>query len=154
MFGMLDYRAHKLFRILWLPCAAAFQLLRFGNIALVIIIAQSTSQGTLVKIIIAYILFEAIAGLLLWPIWALVSWMFKRGFFRIIDVIPAHGSNEEDAKDIVIRGRVAELERRLKTDFTNWTHEDTDEFVSLGNWRARLFFGRSLRRRLQRRITE
>lgn len=154
MFGMLDYRAHKLFQILWLPCAVAFQLLRFGNITVVIIIAQSTSQSTLVKIIIAYALFEAISALLLWPIWALVIWVFKRGFFWLVDVIPAHGSNKEEARDIVMRGRVAELERKLKTDFTNWTHEDTDEIVSLGNWRARLFFGGNLRRRLQRRITE
>jgi hypothetical protein len=150
---MLDYRAHKLFRILWLPCAAAFQLLRLGCIVIAITIAQSTSQGTLIRIIIAYLVFEVIS-LLLMPIWALTVWMFKHGFFWLIDVTPAHGSTEEEAKDIVIRGRVAELERKLKTDVNNWTLEDTDEFISLGNWRARLFFGGRLRRRLQRQIAE
>ena len=153
MSRMPDYRAHKLFWILRLPLALAASLSRFVVITIAIVIAQSTSYGPFVKIGIAYVAFELIS-LLLVALLASVSWVSKRGFFWLIDVVPAHGANQEEAQDIALRGRIAELEIKLKTNFTRWTPDDTDEMVSLGNWRARFFFGGRIRRRLQRRITE
>jgi hypothetical protein len=49
-------------------------------------------------------------------------------------------------------GRTFELSKKLETDIENWTHEDTDEFVSLMNWRARLFF--PVRDRTARTVSE
>jgi hypothetical protein len=154
MFGMLDYRAHKLLQLLWLPFAILAKLSSFVIIAVAIIIAESTSYSTLVKIIIAYILFELIGIIAFQVIWALVIWAFKRAFFWLIDVVPAHGANHKEAQAIALYGRRFELEKKLAHDIANWTPEDTYEFVSLMNWRARLFFGGKIRIRAQRTATE
>jgi hypothetical protein len=154
MFGMLDYRAHKLFRLLWLPFAIVAKASLFVVIALAIMIAQSTSYGTLVKIIIAYAAFEVMATLNARVIWGLVSWAFRRTFFWLIDVVPAHGAKPEEAQAIAVGGRFIELGLKMEHDIADWTPEDTYEFVSLMNWRARLFFGGKIRIRTQRTIRE
>jgi hypothetical protein len=109
MFGMLDYRAHKLFRFLRFPFVILGQLLRFVYIAVAIIIAQKTTYGTLLRIIIAYLSFEVMALLGLWFIWTPLYWAFKRVFFWLVDVVPAHGANDQEARSIVQDGRFIEL---------------------------------------------
>jgi hypothetical protein len=153
LFGMLDYRAHKLFRLLRFPLAIIFKLAVFAGIATSIIIAQNTSYTTVVKIVLAYVVFEVLTAVI-GVVYSAVLWMFKRGFFWLIDVIPAHGSTPEEARAIAEGGRAVELGLKFERDIANWTPEDTYEFVSLMNWRARLFFGGKLRIRSQRTATE
>jgi hypothetical protein len=43
---------------------------------------------------------------------------------------------------------------KLKNNISDWTPEDSDEYVSLMNWRTRLFFGRKIRIRTQRTVGE
>jgi hypothetical protein len=147
MFGMLDYRAHKLFRLLWWPFSVVAKLLFFVYIVVAILIAQSTGYNVLLKIVIAYVAFEAI-GLLMSLIWLIVYWAFKRAFFWLIDIVPAHGANATEARAIVEGGRATELDLKFEQDIGNWTPEDTGEFVSLMNWRSRLFFSDQMRRRM------
>ncbi len=115
MLGMLDYRAYKLRRLIWLPFNAAAKLSLFLVIVGAIIIAQATSYSTLIKILIAYVVFELAAMIVFQIIWALVFFGLRRSL---------------------------------------WTREDTDEYISFMNWRARLFYGAKLRIRLQRTAAE
>lgn len=154
MFGMLDYRAHKLMQVLWLPFAILAKLSSFVIIAVAISIAEFTSYSALVKIIIAYLLFEIIGIIVFQVIWALAVWAFKRAFFWLIDVVPAHGADHEEAQAIALYGRRFELAKKFAYDIANWTPEDTYEYVSLMNWRARLFFGSKIKIRAQRTAME
>src|SRR5579872_3153486 len=73
MFGMLDYRAHKLMWLLWLPIRLLIRIVFFVNIAASVLIAQSTNYPILVRIVIAYVAFEGI-GMLLLAFWWAVNW--------------------------------------------------------------------------------
>lgn len=139
MFGMLDYRAHKLFRLLTLPFLVMGKILFFIAIAGAVAIAQWSKYPPILKIVVGYVAFEAI-GFLLYFIWAVLMWMARSAFFWIVDVIPSKGSNEEEAREIVLKGRVVWLLKKLVVDIENWTYEDTRSFVSAMNWRAKLFF--------------
>ncbi|MGY4509321.1 hypothetical protein [Bradyrhizobium sp. USDA 3650] len=55
MFGMLDYRAHKLFRLLSFPLIVCGRLTFFVVVAIAIIVAQQTGYSLLVKIVLAYV---------------------------------------------------------------------------------------------------
>jgi hypothetical protein len=152
MFGMLDYRAHKLFRLLRLPFDIVGKLLICVCIVVAILIAQPTGYNVLLKIVIAYVAFEAI-GIFTGVIWLrIVCEAFKRAFFWFVDIVPAHGTNAEEARRIVEGGRQSELILKLERDFGNWTPKDTNELWSLMNWRSRLFFGDRRRRRLNLNI--
>ncbi|MGP0060291.1 MAG: hypothetical protein ACLPID_13490 [Beijerinckiaceae bacterium] len=153
MFGMLDYRAHKLLWLLLWPFTILTKLTFFAVIAAAIIIAQNTAYSTVVKVVIAYVVCELMLAVVSLIVLA-SHWMFKAVFFWLIDVIPAHGSTPEEAHAIALRGRATELALKWDRDISNWTAEDTHEYVSLMNWRARLFFGGRIRTRMQRVTTE
>ncbi len=152
MFGMLDYRAHKLYWLMSLPFRLVMRITFFVAIIVAILIAQSTSFGTLIKIVIAYVAFEAILLVVGTAIYAALGWVLTRFFFFLIDVVPAHGANAEEAKAIVLTGRAFELLKNLENDIENWTYDDTRELVSKANWRARWFF--PIRERMEARIRE
>jgi hypothetical protein len=150
MFGMLDYRAYKLFRVLGFPLRVIVKLLSFACIGLAILIAQWTELGTLPKLLIGYASFEG-SGLILGLLWFfLVSWPAEKIFFWVIDVIPARGENEEEARQIALHGRIIWLAKKLNNDIGNWTYKDTDGFVSALNWRAVLLFG--AKEKFQKRV--
>jgi len=140
MFGMLDYRAHKLYWLLTLPFRIVARLLFFVIVAIAILIARWTEYSPLVQIVIAYVAMEGMATVftLLWM--GLVSWPIDKAFFWIVDVIPSRGEDPEEAKEIVQKGPIVWLTKKLMNHIDSWTYGDTHDFVSLMNWRARLFF--------------
>jgi hypothetical protein len=75
---------------------------------------------------------------LLWL--ALITLPVDKAFFWLIDVIPSRGEDVYEAKEIARKGPVIWLMKKLMNDVDNWTFEDTEAFVSIMNWRARLFF--------------
>jgi hypothetical protein len=77
MFGMLDYRAHKLMWLLWLPIRLLVRITFFANIAASVLIAQSTNYSIPVKILSAYVAFEGI-GLLIMAFWWIVNWALQQ----------------------------------------------------------------------------
>jgi hypothetical protein len=139
MFGMKDYRAHKLRKVLMWPLRIFSLFLIWSLLAGSIIFTLSLKGNVVMSIIIAYAIFT-VAGILLflvlWPLGILLD----KIFFFIIDVVPAHGANQEEAMGIVKLGRIYELDRKVATQIERWTRADTRELVSLHNWRARWFF--------------
>jgi hypothetical protein len=65
MFGMLDYRAHKLYWLLNLPLIIVSKISFYLIIILSIVIAEKTAYGVLVKIAIAYLCMEGICLLII-----------------------------------------------------------------------------------------
>ena len=136
---MLDYRAHKLFWLLTLPIRILGKLLFFVCVGAGIIIAQQTSFGFWIKALIAYATMEGILIVAL-ILWFILMWTAKTIFFWIVDVIPARGDDEEEAREIVEKGRIVWLSKKFSSSIENWTHADTVGFVSAMNWRSRLLF--------------
>jgi hypothetical protein len=149
MFGMLDYRAHKLYRLLSLPIVLSAKLAFFIAVAIGIWIAVQYDYGFLARFAIAYVSMELIAGLFM-LLYALVMWTFSSIFFWMVDVVPARGANEDEARSIVKQGRIVWLGLKLDREIESWTREDTRDFVSALNWRAKLFF--DARRRFEGRL--
>jgi hypothetical protein len=141
MFGMLDYRAYKLFWLLTFPFRLAGRAFYFIFIAIAVSIGIWTGyQPPLVQMIVAYVAFEGMFLIfgLLWLV--LITLPADKIFFWIVDVVPARGESTEEAKEIVRKGPVIWLANKMNNHIDEWTFEDTDVFVSLMNWRARLFF--------------
>jgi hypothetical protein len=151
MFGMLDYRAYKLFWLLTFPFRLAGRAFYFTFIAIAVWIGIWTGyQPLVVQIIVAYLAFEAMFLVfgILWLL--LITWPVDKIFFWIVDVVPARGEDISEAKEIVRRGPAIWLTKKMTNHIDEWTFEDTDAFVSLMNWRARLFFNE--REKFEKRI--
>jgi hypothetical protein len=78
--------------------------------------------------------------------------LIKKGFFWLVDVVPAKAESVEEAKEMVVGGPSTWLGKKLLTDFGNWTEDDTEQLASLANWRAKLFFHSTerVRKRIRR----
>jgi len=144
MFGMLDYRAHKLYWLLMLPVRMMILAGILGTAAIVALYVGSTlTYPWLVKLFIACIAAEIacnIVGLVLLIIGKVPDYVF----FWIIDVIPAKGRDEEEARAIVQGGPLIWLSLKLEREIENWTDADTNAFISALLWRVRLFNPREL----------
>ena len=100
MFGMLDYRAHKLFWLLCLPIRLAWRAFYFIFIAIAVSIGIWTGYPPLGQMIVAYVAFEGMFLVfgLLWLV--LITWPVDKFFFWVVDVMPARGEDTEEAKEI------------------------------------------------------
>jgi len=136
---MLDYRAHKLYLLLALPFRVVVKALFFAVIFVAIFFAQLTYYTKPIKIVIAYAGVE-LGLILLNLVWWPVTSAFNRVFFWLIDVVPSHGDNMEEAIAIVLAGRTYELVKKFEGEIQNWIYDDTREFVSRLNWRVRWLF--------------
>lgn len=147
---MLDYRAHKLYWLISLPVRVIFTI---GAWTVLIFcsfyIAHDTSFIKPIKFIIAPVAVIVITTPML-----LLSKAIHYSFFWMIDVIPAHGTNVEEARSIVLHGRLFELSRKLETAIEAWKDEDTRELISLLSWRRRYLFKKTTSKRVTRSIQE
>jgi hypothetical protein len=140
MFGMLDYRAHKLFLLVAMPFRVINRLMYFVFIAIAVGLAEWTKFGMPAKVAVGYVSFEGMF-LVFGILWLfLVTLPVQKIFFWMIDVIPSRGADEEEAQEIVMKGKAVWLYKKLATEIENFTYKDTDELASTMNWRARLFF--------------
>lgn len=151
MFGMLDYRAYKLLWLICLPLRLAIWVLAWGSIVLAIMISATLNYSAPVRIVIAYAIWEG-AAIVLQIIRGILFWVIKRGFFWLVDVVPAKAADVAEAKEMVVGGPMIWLWKKFLTEIQNWTEDDTQQFASLMNWRARLLFHSAdrIRQRMRR----
>jgi len=141
MFGMLDYRARKLYLLLAVPFAVLAKPSFYAVVVASIVMAEQTSKSAAIKIVIAYLAMEAICLLVFQVFWRLLALAVNKVFFFLVDVLPAHGANAEEAKGIVLEGDLFLLNKKLEHEIEHWTEEDTRRYLSVAsNWRARMFF--------------
>jgi hypothetical protein len=151
MFGMLDYRAYKLLWLICLPLRLVIRIAEWGSIVIAIMISASLDYSVLVRIVIAYAIWEG-AAIVLLIVRSILFWFIKKAFFWLVDVVPAKAASVAEAKEMVVGGPMTWLGKKFLTDIGNWTEDDTEQFASLMNWRAKLFFHSTdrLRKRLWR----
>jgi hypothetical protein len=150
MFGMLDYRAYKMLWLICLPLRVLIWIASWTSIVIAITFSASLHYIVPVEIVIAYAVWEALAILVL-IIQTILFWFIKKGFFWLVDVVPAKAESVAEAKEMVVGGPLTWLSKKFLTDIDNWTDDDTEQFASLMNWRARLFFGST--ERIRERIS-
>jgi hypothetical protein len=142
VFGMLDYRAHKLLWLLFLPlrCVGLAGPYLAAVVSPLLVQAFLPRYPLIVKFLVAFLGAEIAISIPFALLIAGVKHLLLKLFFWIVDVVPAHGADEEEARRVVLQGPAYALVRKFERDIGAWTEADTDRFVSLMNWRARWFF--------------
>jgi hypothetical protein len=138
MFGMLDYRAHKLFWLLTFPLRLSARLGYFACIVAGILVAPWSGYSLLLQIIIGYAAFETcliIVGLSV----SLLLWLFRQLFFWLVDVVPSQGVDLQEAKMIVQRGPAVAILRRYAHEIESFTDVDELALVAATPWRVKAF---------------
>jgi hypothetical protein len=141
MFGMLDYRAYKLFWLIGLSFRIAARLLFFVAIGAGVIFARWTElHPPIVQMVVAYIAFEII-GLIITAFWTLlIMTPLDKALFWVVDVIPSRGEDMTEARAVARIGPAVWLTKKFMNDIGNWTWEDSAAYGNLLNWRSKLFF--------------
>src|SRR5438067_10367838 len=102
MFGMLDYRAHKLLWLVFLPVRIVQRQIMYATAIVAGLIAQKyLSYPPFFKWLTGYGGFQLFWLFGQWILFFPFDYSIKRLFFWIIDVVPAHGADENEARAIV-----------------------------------------------------
>jgi hypothetical protein len=93
MFGMLDYRASKLYRLLGFPLRLLGEIVGFLFLVACVFFTGHHFTGTTSPIVhfLLMALAVTIGGIPVWLLWMAVCGLFNRIFFFLIDVVPAEG---------------------------------------------------------------
>ena len=126
MFGMLDYRAHKLYRVLVYPVEYLLLVLTF--------FVPATAAYFFTLWITKDALLFPLTLFVAWTIsglpWSLITWMFlavpKSIFNFLIDPIPTDGRTKEEALAVVMRGQRAILVLKFQKPASQWSDEDIE----------------------------
>lgn len=150
MFGMLDYRAYKLYLILFfipLFLLTLFQL--FGLPFIYYSIGANLAENRILEIIISIIALFIIE--LLWAlfVFGVLNKIFQFIFELFVDVIPHDGRNKEEAQIVVYNGQKGIDAIQMGKHPTTWD-EDLPERVSTQDWISAIFFSSKIRYRLER----
>jgi hypothetical protein len=140
MFGMLDYRAHKLLWLICWPLAFVNLVLGYGAVvaSAFYVRFELPSYHPLLRIVIAWVVAQ-LALLVLAILLAVCIFTVKRVFFWLIDIVPAHGADADDAKEVVLQGPSFALYKKLETSVDDWADKDTDALVHSMKTRTALF---------------
>jgi Zn-dependent protease with chaperone function len=161
MFGMLDYRAHKLYLILFgIP---TFIIYLFSLFILPIICYYSGSYfSNLINLgeyfssslvaIISLIICTIISVFIIELIWTLFCLLINKTvkfiFELIIDVIPADGRTKEEAELVLYNGNKGITKIKIGKHPKNWDDELILNCVKL-DWVASLFYREKIMDRLR-----
>ena len=113
MFGMLDYRAHKLYLALFFFPFLVIHTLEIFGIPVLVLGAGQAILSSYPIFENDYLLFfvSLIAFCFLWlltgPLWAVVEGFAKATFRFLIDVVPHDGRSDEEAWEVVAYGQKA-----------------------------------------------
>jgi hypothetical protein len=151
LFGMLDYRAHKLYRTICWPFRVMAKIMLFVMAFIAVALSQQTSYPPIVKIGMAYILFEAF-GIVTMLLWKLLTHLITKAFFWVIDPVPSRGADAEEARAVALIGPVFWLGKKMEQRIEDWTEEDSRATIACLNWRARYLFSATITERLRRSI--
>lgn len=140
MFGMLDYRAHKLYLITVAPikwiCNIAYCFLPPVTCVLAAKLTAALSNTTTNDnwgIILLIIIYYFFGWMFFMMILMLPLIVFEKIFFFFIDVVPTNNHNEEDALQVVREGKKAII--RLKIEKTSpilWQEDIMRQYANQG----------------------
>lgn len=145
MFGMLDYRAHKLYWLLTLPINIPLRLLAMIGVPFVdYAIGVHFGSERIWQIAITLAVIFPVE--LVWSLFVLAISKIVNGIFNfLIDVEPTDGRTDEEAQLVVWNGEAAICSLALNNPPAEWTAEQI-ECVSKGDLIGRFYKGRRLKR--------
>ena len=149
MFGMLDYRAHKLYSFLHLPFHAVLWIIVvFLPICVPIVILshfRNLSTVPLFLFLFGIIALE-VCGTILHLILKVVFLLPEAIFNFLVDPVPTDGRSKEEAKLVVTGGnRTLTIFKFAKTA-SEWTDDEIEELSKLTVWHR--FFSERISLRL------
>lgn len=145
MFGMLDYRAHKLYWLLTLPINIPLRLMAMIGVPF-IDYAIGINFGSERVWQIAITLAVIFPVELVWSLFVLaVSKIVNCIFGFLIDVEPTGGRTVEEAQLVVLSGETAISSLALNAPPAEWTDKQI-ECASKGDLIGRFYKGRRLKR--------
>jgi hypothetical protein len=146
MFGMLDYRAHKLWILLFgIPRFVMWILAVFGLSILAYGIGLKYGSNHFWMAVIAIVLTLPIE--LVWALFAtLIERFFKFLFGLFIDVIPHDGRTKEEADLVLWGGETAITVLNVNKPASEWADADMHKFARGEWWIGWLFYGNVMER--------
>jgi len=145
MFGMLDYRAHKLYWLLSLPLGLLNWCATIAIFFASCWLASSLVTNVIARFALAYIAMQVFCIFFVFFCKGIV-WCFDSLFYFFIDIEPADGRTPEQARAVLKGGETAIL---LLKPFSKWSNADFEDTIRRMGWIARIFFPSSIRRRQQ-----
>ena len=150
MFGMLDYRAHKLYIILFfIPNLVLALFAMFGLPLINYSIGLAFADERIYQILISIVALFFVEMIWLLIIFTFVSKAFKFIFELFVDVIPHDGRTKEEAQMVVWNGDKAIRSLQISKHPSQWTESLIWE-IPKNDWVANIFFRDELIRRLRR----
>ena len=147
MFGMLDYRAHKLYWIVFIiPNIILFAFYIFGLPLINYAIGLELADTRIIQILISLISLFIVEIIWLMIIFRPISKLFHFAFSLFVDVIPHNGRTKEEAQLVVYGGEEAIRLLALNKHPTTWT--DDLKNIPKDDWVQNWFFKDAVIRRL------
>jgi len=149
MFGMLDYRAHKLYLIMFfIPNFLVIIFEIFGIPLINYSIGLLLSDVRVFQIIISLI--SMIIFELIWAFiaFAILGKIFSFIFLLFVDVIPHNGRTKDQALAVTWNGDRAIRTIEIDKNPSTWTDELINEFPK-NDWVANLFFRENVIKRCE-----
>lgn len=148
MFGMLDYRAHKLFLILFgIPYFLLNIFNIFGLPYISYYIGHANFDDRFVEILVSVIALFVIS----WS-WFLIVFLLNKIFYFIfellVDVIPHDGRTEAEAKQVVFSGKKMITALEIQKHPSTWDSELIARASKI-DWVMRLFYHERYLRQIQ-----
>ena len=138
MFGMLDYRAHKLYKVLVFPFTLVLSLFAILGLPIIsyLIAAHFTSQR-IIQLLLAVVICFLIGIPWFFVVKMLVAIPIAI-FNFLIDPVPADGRNKEEAKIVVHAGQNGIAALELEKPASEWSDEAIGTLATM-NLTSRLF---------------
>lgn len=150
MFGMLDYRAHKLYLIIFgLPMFALQLIAMFGLPLLSYSLGMKVAEDRFWQILSSVGIAIVVEFLWLIVVVVVVSKLITFLFQLIVDIIPADGRNREEALQVVWHGDKAIVAQQFEKQPNTWSEDLPERFINL-DWVARWFFRERIEKRIEK----
>ena len=129
MFGMLDYRAHKLYLILFgIPIFLLSMFNVFGIPFINYLIGVVSADERIWQIVVSLIALFFVELIWTYFIFIFIHNLFEFIFGLFVDVIPSDGRTKEEAQLVVYGGEHAIRVLQLGQDPKEWTDEFIEDF--------------------------
>ena len=140
MFGMLDYRAHKLYILLFsIPLFILVLFALFGLPIINYVVGLKLFDARILQIISSLV--SAFILEIIWNLFILgvISKLFQFVFTLFVDVIPHDGRTKEEAQAVVWGGDNAILLLEMNKHPSKWSDHFEEEIAKI-DWVQSLFF--------------
>jgi hypothetical protein len=150
MFGMLDYRAHKLCWILYVIPVLILGLFQIFGLPLTnYFISHNLFDERIWQVITSIISIIILEIIWITFITYIVAKVGKFTFELIIDVIPDDGRTKEEAWMVVLTGKKAITALKIGTHPKTWDDELMEDFINISIYQ-KLFFKNQIMDRLDK----